>query len=290
MYLFKFLQISRPSILAIAFMGTFTFGWLFTGKHLWLLASICAFDWFIVNLLNRVADLREDEANHIFGTSFAAQYQNFILRGGLTSLILSFPLFYFFFPEIFWLRVGYHLLGLSYNWSFLPGGRRIKQLYFWKNTASAIGFIVTVFLYPLATIQNWSQMPSDITLETILFSGVFFFFFEISYEIIYDLRDIAGDTQNNIQTYPVVHGQTGAVKIIDTLLLLSILTLGVGYGTHWVPWRIFIMFVAPIFQFFYYKHALKRGLNSRDCILLTWLGASLLVIYNFWVYFRLPGA
>jgi hypothetical protein len=40
------------------------------------------------------------------------------------------------------LRVAYHSLGLAYNWPLLPGGRRIKQLYFFKNSASAAGFLI----------------------------------------------------------------------------------------------------------------------------------------------------
>ena len=35
---------------------------------------------------------------------------------------------------------------LAYNWPILPGRRRIKELYFFKNTASAAGFIITVVL------------------------------------------------------------------------------------------------------------------------------------------------
>ena len=55
-----FASVSRLHIVAIAALGTFTFGWLFTGRHLPQLAAITAFDWFLVNLLNRVVDLPED--------------------------------------------------------------------------------------------------------------------------------------------------------------------------------------------------------------------------------------
>ena len=34
-----------------------SFGWIFTGEYPWLLAAVCAVDWFVVNLLNRVVDL-----------------------------------------------------------------------------------------------------------------------------------------------------------------------------------------------------------------------------------------
>ena len=65
------LSISRLHIVAIAALGTFTFGWIFTGQYPLLLAGICALDWFLVNLLNRVVDHEEDRANAITGAEFA---------------------------------------------------------------------------------------------------------------------------------------------------------------------------------------------------------------------------
>ena len=50
-------SVGRLHIVAIAALGTFTFGWLFTGHYPWLLAGVTAFDWLLVNLLNRVVAL-----------------------------------------------------------------------------------------------------------------------------------------------------------------------------------------------------------------------------------------
>jgi 4-hydroxybenzoate polyprenyltransferase len=297
----EFLRISRFHIVSIAFMGLLTFGWLFTQKYHWGLAFICALDWFLVNLLNRVVDLPEDQANQIQGTSFVVQYQKEILWGGGIVLALSFPLFYFLVPSITLWRMCYHLLGLSYNWPLF--GRRLKEVYPWKNVASATGFLLTVFAYPLSTLSSsvsssffsWpfpsASLPSGVVPLTILFTGVYFFLFELSYEVIYDLRDVKGDALAQIPTFPVVHGVSGAVQIIDLLLWSSLAVLGLGYLTGVVPWRIFIMGVAPLLQMIYYKLALShpQGLTSEDCIFLTWLGTLLLIFYHLWIFFRLPG-
>src|SRR6266516_2150873 len=109
-------SVGRLHIVAIAALGCFTFGWLFTGHRPWAVTAVCALDWFLVNLLNRVVDVKEDDANGIAGTELVVRHR----RGGL-----------------------------AYNWRIF-GGRRIKQLYFWKNAASATGFLLTVFAYPLA--------------------------------------------------------------------------------------------------------------------------------------------
>ena len=285
-------SVGRLHIVAIAALGTLTFGWLFTGSYPWLLVATCAVDWFVVNLLNRVVDLKEDQANEIRGTGFVARHRRAVFAVGLSLLLGSVVLTHFVEPNLTPLRLCYHALGFAYNWPLAPGWRRLKQLYFWKNTASALGFMITVFGYPLATI-GWGldarRLPSGISLATVLVSGAFFALFELSYEVIYDLRDAKGDAIAGVRTYPVVHGDAGARKIIDALLIVSSAILLGGYLASVVPWRIVVMLLAPLLQVVLYKRALQRGISSSDCIRLTWIGACLLVGYHLWIVAGLPG-
>lgn len=287
-----FASVSRLHIVAIAALGTFTFGWLFTGRYPWLLAATCALDWFLVNLLNRVVDIREDQANAIFGTGFVAEHRRAILVAGLASLFASLAALSWLAPAVTPLRLGFHALGFAYNWPLFPGARRIKELYFWKNTASATGFLITVFAYPLAT-AGWGLDPTrlapQITPLTIAISAAFFTLFELSYEVIYDLRDEKGDALAGVRTYPVVHGERGAVHIVDGLIVTSLAFMVVGYAAGVVPWRIFVMGLAPALQLPLYKRWLRRGITSADCTRLTWLGAALLTSYHLWVVAGLPG-
>jgi len=287
-----FADISRPHITAIAALGVFTFGWLFTGKYQWLLTFVCALDWFIVNLINRTVDLKEDAANIISETGFVDRNRRLLLRTALTFLLISLVVVHFLNPAITALRIACHLLGAFYNWPLLPGKRRLKQLYFWKNTASAVGFLITLFGYPLATTwwgHGSHSFPPGISWQTVIFAAVFFFLFEISYEIIYDLRDVKGDALAGIRTYPVAHGMRTAIYIIDSLIFSSAAVLAVGYLSGFVPWRIFIMIAAPLFQLAAYKHALRRGISARDCIRMTWMGVVMLCIYHLWIVADLPG-
>jgi 4-hydroxybenzoate polyprenyltransferase len=288
-----FASVSRLHIVAIASLGTFTFGWMFTGRYHFLLAAVTAFDWFLVNLLNRAVDAKEDALNEIVGTGtgLCAGHRRAILGGGITILLLSIPAAHLLAPAITPFRVASHLLGLAYNFPLRPGGRRLKQLYFWKNTASALGFMGTVFAYPLATAWNGRglDLAGDLSLATLLVVGLFFFLFELSYEVIYDLRDAPGDAAAGVRTYPVVHGEAGAVRIIDSLILLSIATLGAGFAAGVVPWRMAVMIFAPLLQLAIYKHALRRGITAGDCIGITWVGAALLGTYHLWVLLELPG-
>ena len=173
-----FAGIGRFHITAIAALGVFTFGWLFIGSYPWLLMVVCSFDWYIVNLINRVVDLKEDRANAITGTVFLYQNRKIILSFSLAFLIVSLVVVHFLNPAITFLRIAGHLLGIFYNWPLLPGKRRLKQFYFWKNIASGIGFLITVFGYPLATALWGNQnhrFPPGITWPTVIFSALFFF-------------------------------------------------------------------------------------------------------------------
>jgi len=287
-----FTDISRLHITAIAALGVFTFGWLFTGRYPWLLTAVCALDWYIVNLTNRTVDLEEDRANKITETEFVDRNRRQLLCVVFSLLLISLVVVHFLNPFITGLRIAGHLLGAFYNWPLLPGRRRLKQLYFWKNNASAAGFLITVFGYPLATMCWGNQsycFPPGVTWTTVVFSAAFFFLFEISYEVIYDLRDVKGDAMAGIRTYPVVHGERTAIYIIDGLIFSSMAILAIGYLFAFVPWRIFVMTAAPFLQWVVYKRALRRGISAQDCTRITWMGAAMLIIYHMWVVAGLPG-
>lgn len=284
--------ISRLHIVAIAAMACLTFGWLFTGRYLWVAVIFVALDWFVINILNQTVDLKEDAINNICRVTFTVRYQRILLGVGLATALVSLVVGYGISPMLTWPRIGFHLLGAMYNWPLLPGKRRLKQLYFWKNTTSALGFLITVFGYPLALIWPFDPMntlPGDITLGAAGWVVLFFFLFEVSYEVIYDIRDVNGDAAGSIPTYAVVHGVGGAVRIIDSLIFLSVAILVIGFLSGMLPWRIVIMAAAPLIQFAVYKRALRRGISAGDCIAITWIGVVLLVIYNLWVVARLPG-
>ncbi len=281
-------SITRPHIVAIGALACLTFGHIFSGGYPWLAVGFCAIDWFLVNLLNRVVDFGEDRANAVAGTEQAFRHRRLIARGGLTVLVLSLLIQGLLLPALLPWRLAYHALGLAYNWPLLPGKRRIKQLYFVKNAASTTGFILTCFAYPIAI--NPTLLP-DVTPLTVALVALFFFLFELSYEIIYDLRDHAGDAAAGLPTFPVVHGVKGATRIIDGLLIASMIAVYGGWAAGVVPWRAAVMGMAPAMQLGLYRAMLRSGgVTSAHCTGLTWLGALLLAAYHGWELAGLPGA
>lgn len=283
-------SLTRLHIVAIAMLAALTFGWLLTGSYSFWAMLLVGFDWFLVNLLNRPADLKEDQKNNIYGSDFVGSHGRGISMLGVALLLSSFALTVTWSsPLTHGLRVGFHALGAAYNWRVLPGRKRIKELYFWKNLASAVGFLITVFGYPLSIAQAALAFPPGITTTGILAFGIFFLFFELSYEVIYDLRDQPGDAENGVRTYAVVHGVKTATTIAYSLSAAGIVVLAVSYGAALIPWRLFVMLVAPIIQIAGLRWATKNGITSAYCIGITWLGAALLLTYNLWALAGLPG-
>jgi 4-hydroxybenzoate polyprenyltransferase len=113
----------------------------------------------------------------------------------------------------------------------------------------------------------------------IFFLALFFVPFELTYEILYDLRDLEGDKQEGIPTYPVVHGPHRARQIIDGLLLLSSGVLLGGILSGSLGAREGLMLAAPLTQLLFYRPRYRRGLTAHDCIVLTHLGTAQLALY-----------
>jgi 4-hydroxybenzoate polyprenyltransferase len=271
------LAIVRYHIVLIAMTATLVFGWLMTGQRPVALALIAGLDWFLINLLNRVTDLDEDLANGIQGTQRVARSKRAVAIASFALLFGSFAT-HLFFPSITPLRIAVVAIGMAYNYRLVPtprGMRRLKELYFFKNFGSAFLFVLTCFGYPLAA-SGWAPRMSW---PAIVMLVVFFVLYEITFEILYDLRDLEGDRKEGIPTYPVVHGKKMALRIVDALLLLSVIVLVVGLLTGILGMREGLMLAAPALQRTFYPSRVARGLTSADCIALTHLGTAELVLF-----------
>jgi 4-hydroxybenzoate polyprenyltransferase len=279
-------SVSRLHIVAIAALQTLTFGWLFTGSYLWLLAGVSALDWLLVNVLNRVVDLPEDRTNDVVGTNFVARHATLIRAAAFTVLFASIALVHRVIPAVTIVRLAFHGLGLIYNWPLLPARVRLKQLYVLKNVAPAIGFLLTCVGYPLAGAGG--QLASGVGVGTIVTTSLFLFLFELSYEVIYDLRDTPGDRAALVFSFPVIHGERSAALIVDGLCVAAVVTLVLGFALRLVPWRIAVMAIAPLLQIYFYKRWVSRGVKALG-VRLTWLGVGLLVAYHLWIVLGLPG-
>lgn len=286
-------SILRIHIVGVAVAAALVFGWLATGRHAWTVALLGGLDWVLINLLNRISDVEEDRANGIRGTGLVAAHRRAFWIGWTAILAGSFALGWVLHPELTGLRVVVQLIGVGYSYPIVPtprGFRRFKNLYFLKNGMSAGLFVLTVFVYPIAAGGWVIAHPGGGAAIALL--AAFFVPFEITYEILYDLRDLEGDRRAGIPTYPVVHGPERARQIVDALLATSAAVLVAGLGAGIIGVREGLMLAAPAVQFAFYRPRFRRGLTTGDCIAVTHLGTALLVLYlagtHLWLRAGLP--
>jgi 4-hydroxybenzoate polyprenyltransferase len=285
------LAIARYHILLIAMTATLVFGWLATGSYPWTIALVTGLDWFLINLLNRATDVGEDLANKIPGTDLVARRKRAIELGSLLAIAGSLAALHLAWPFLTPFRVLVHAIGLGYSYRLVPTPRglaRFKEIYFLKNFMSAVLFVLTCVAYPIAAAPDNRVMPWPALAALVLF----FVPFELTYEILYDLRDLEGDRAHAIPTYPVVHGPERARQIVDALLLGSGAAIAVALAAGAIGLREGLMAAAPVAQLLVYRPRYRRGLTSKDAILITHAGTALLVVYLAgtagWVALGLP--
>jgi 4-hydroxybenzoate polyprenyltransferase len=283
----EILAIARYHIVLIAMAATVTFGWILTGRRPWIIALLCGLDWFVINVVNRVTDIAEDLRNAIPGTERVARWKGAIAVGSTLAFAASLVASHLVWPALTPWRIAVQLIGVAYNFRVLPGLRRdpagalrlvrtrFKELYFFKNFMSAVLFVLTGFAYPI--VADGAGLDGRLPVLVVL--AAFFVPFELSYEVLYDLRDLEGDRAEGVPTYPVVHGPATAQRIIAALLVLACVMLTAGFVARVVGVRELLMLVAPAAQVAFYRPRVAHGLTTRDCILMTHLGTAELALF-----------
>lgn len=269
----------RIHIVAIAVCATVVFGYIFRGVYPWGLALLCGFDWCLVNLLNRATDVEEDRVNGIAATELVARHARGIVVASLLLLVGSLVAGAFLLPAPLALdRVLFHALGLGYSFRYVPtprGLKRFKDLYLLKNSMSALMFILSVVGYPLLGRAE----PLQFGVGGLVALALFFFLFEHTFEIIYDLRDLDGDRAVGVPTYPVAHGVPASARIVYALCAASILVLLGARAAGLVLTREVLMIAAPAAQWAFLRWRGPERVTRADCIGITYAGAGLLVFY-----------
>lgn len=280
------LGIARPHILGIAGLAALTFGWVLGGRHDLVVPLFIIVDWFVVNLANRAVDIGEDLKNGVPGTEAVARRKRLVEAACFGLMAASLGLGHILAPETTAVRAVFHAIGVAYNYRILPGGLRFKNLYFFKNSMSATLFVLSCILAPALHLG----LAPGVTWANVAWLAAFFFPLELTYEILYDLRDVEGDVAEGVRTYPVVHGETGARAIIWGLLALSGAVLVAGGIVGRLRLRELALFGGVVVQaliFLFWARA-KRQPTVADCVQITWVGAALQLAYNGWIWAGLP--
>ena len=167
------------------------------------LAVACICQW------NRLTDLREDAVNCPEELEEALKRQRririFSYAGGVTAIVLALvtdPTW----PVAAVVAAG-AAVGFFYSTSPWPGRAtlRIKNLFVLKNLSSGIGWTLGLLVYPALRANHSLDGPFWL-------ASAYMFLAVMAHEMIWDLRDVAGDRAAGVRTLPVVAGP-GATKV-----------------------------------------------------------------------------
>lgn len=286
--LLQFLDASRFHIVLVAGLATITFGWLFSGQFVWLLAALVAVDWWVLDLGNKVGDLAEDLRNAPEHARWVEKHRQLLLYGSIAVFVLSLALSRWHTLWLIPLRLLFQLLGVIYNFKTIPCGRgrftRFKDLYIGKNLSAGILFVISVLGYPLVGLGD----AISVSWGYLACCALFFIFFEMSFEVIYDLKDIEGDRAEGIPTFPAVHGDAVGMRVSAAFALTAIVVISAALVTGLFGFREVLIILAPGLQLVMLPLYRKRGYRARDTVWITHLASAQLLIYNAYAYSGLP--
>ena len=111
-------------------------------------------------------------------------------------------------------------LGFFYSTPLMPwkSSKRIKDLFLFKNLSSAIGWSIGTILYP--ALQS-HYIPDGKLLTAALYMAAS----TMTYEMIWDMRDVKGDGEAGINTIPVRVGLSGTKRLVVELQAFAVLLI-----------------------------------------------------------------
>jgi 4-hydroxybenzoate polyprenyltransferase len=271
------LRACRPHIFILASVAALVFSSFYSESLLWQAAFWAGLDWSILNLLNKCGDIEEDLANGQSETSFVLKYRSRILISCGLMLFGTLILTWQQSLDLTLLRILFHLGGILYSFEVIFGLRRLKEYTGIKNLASALLFIISGFGYGIALRQG-ALIESS---WAIFAFSLYFVIFEISYEIIYDWRDIAGDLQSGIETIPTKIGAARTFKLVAALQVASVFVLiGAQNILGFNP--IFLIFSGGPLCVLGWIYLKRKDVSKTFCTSLTWFTAMLLLFFLGW--------
>jgi len=234
------------------------------------LAVACICQW------NRLTDVKEDALNCPDDLKDAQTKSGaikvFCYAGGTIAILLA------LFTEPSWKLTGLVVFGAAvgffYNTPLLPScpHLRLKNLFIIKNLSSGAGWSLGLLVFPMLRAH---------TQPDVLFLTAFVYMFAMvmTYEIMWDMRDVEGDTRAGIRTLPIVLGINNArlYTAILQFFCLGIIISGLANGRLTSIWSFYLLpsimlliFILFFPQLIRYKrnlsHMLVIALSGFACL------------------------
>jgi 4-hydroxybenzoate polyprenyltransferase len=234
------------------------------------LAVACICQW------NRLTDAEEDALNCPADLK-DAQAKNraiklFCYVGGIIAILLA------LFTEPAWPTAGLVAFGAAvgyfYNSPLLPSKPhlRLKNMFIIKNLSSGVGWSAGLLVFPM--------LRAHAHVDGRFFTAfVYMFAMVTTYEILWDMRDEAGDAKAGIRTLPVVLGINSArvYAVIIQLFCLCLIISGLANARLTPVWSLYLLPSVMLLTFIIFfprliiynrafSHVMVMGLSGFACL------------------------
>jgi 4-hydroxybenzoate polyprenyltransferase len=198
------------------------------------LAVACICQW------NRLTDAEEDALNCPADLKDAQAKSRaikaFCYTGGIIAILLA------LFTEPAWPIAGLVAFGAAvgyfYNSPLLPSKPhlRLKNMFIIKTFSSGAGWSAGLLVFPMLR----AHISPDGRFVT---AFVYMFAMVMTYEIMWDIRDVSGDARAGLRTLPVVLGINSAriYAVILQLVCLSLIISGLANARLTPVWSLYLL-------------------------------------------------
>ena len=211
----RFLSVSSISVGISGFFATYIM-YILLGStpsvDVCLAISLMAFSLYS---LNKLTDLKEDSINTPDRLNFLKGRKYLIISYSILAYLLSIYLAFLDKPSSAAIVLFPLIANILYGSRVLPGLPRLKDIPVMKNIVVASSWAVSTTFLPAAHMMG----------AILAIAVVFCFMFGKAFinTVLYDVRDIKGDSEKGVKTIPVIVGQNRTIHLL--LIMNSILLL-----------------------------------------------------------------
>jgi 4-hydroxybenzoate polyprenyltransferase len=184
----------------------------------WLLVLLPFFACILIYSINRLTDNKEDAINLPDRIRFPHRIRISLL---IVALIFYVLLLGIVFQKNF---LSFAIALLPMVIAFLYSICRLKRFFLVKNISIAMAICASVLIVP-AYYENWTGIWGMLFL--------FFFFMMLINTILFDIKDIRGDSVFGIHTLPVLLGLPATKKICNFLVAIACIMIIPLFSMNW---------------------------------------------------------
>jgi len=222
----------------------------------WNLLAATFFIVFAVYGANKLTDIKEDEVNNPERVRYVKRLAKALKYSVMLSFVMTLVLGAFSGIGAILVLIFPIVAGVLYSVRILPGRRRLKDITGVKNLIIAITWASgTAFLPYIAA--------GGIDFLEVFLVYYFFFMKSLINTMLFDVRDIEGDSINGIKTIPV---KLGLEKSRILLILLNssfipwlFVAYRFGYFTHYLPVLLFAVCNGYAYILYFSRRSYRPG-------------------------------